>query len=422
MRTLSWLAVAAFAAVATPSVARAGGTPTWARVYMAEYSVRASVKTDAMIPAWARKLNVNCSHCHYPAAPRLNATGMRYKWAGYRTPEEFGEQVNVEKLQNYISLRGRMKYDYAKTQNQPASNSSFAFEDATIFYGGPYGRHYAAFFEFERVADDVTELVANLSGTWGNENSYGGFRAGQFHWLQREGVAGFDRPTGLRTPTPVSGQITSSVPFSFSTDQVGIEGFYVAGSNRASVEVLNGINAAGKGDEGDPDKKKDFVFIDQFLFDDAGSGLTAVGYYGTIVGLVDTVAPSQTSHFWRVGLTANKIISNFEILGSILYGKDMDLPTGAGAFGAAENKGLGYWVSGQYMFPKTPLTLFGRYEYVDPNTDVSDNADRRAVLGGVLPLGLPEYLRLALEGAMDMPQLSGAPKRYGLTAQVMLNF
>jgi hypothetical protein len=68
------------------------------------------------------------------------------------------------------------------------------------------------------------------------------------------------------------------------------------------------------------------------------------------------------------------------------------------------------------------LTVFGRYEFVDPNTDVTDNGTKRLVLGGVVPVGLPEYLRFALEGALDLPQASTAPKRTGLTAELMLNF
>ncbi|HEU5260842.1 MAG TPA: hypothetical protein VFU41_05380, partial [Gemmatimonadales bacterium] len=63
-----------------------------------------------------------------------------------------------------------------------------------------------------------------------------------------------------------------------------------------------------------------------------------------------------------------------------------------------------------------------RYERVDPNTDLDNDATGRWVLGGVLPVGLPQYLRLALEGAVDVPQLSSAAKKYGLTAEVMLNF
>src|SRR5438034_8178781 len=52
----------------------------------------------------------------------------------------------------------------------------------------------------------------------------------------------FDRPIGINTASPLGGKITASVPFSFNNDQVGVEGYYVAGNNRASVEILNGID------------------------------------------------------------------------------------------------------------------------------------------------------------------------------------
>ena len=30
------------------------------------------------IPAWARRYNMNCSGCHYPAVPRLNEIGRAH--------------------------------------------------------------------------------------------------------------------------------------------------------------------------------------------------------------------------------------------------------------------------------------------------------------------------------------------------------
>lgn len=386
------------------------------RSYVTSYTAARAENARALIPAWARKYNMNCSGCHYPAPPRLNATGMRFKWAGYRMPDEFNETASVDKVQNYLAVRGRFDYAYSKTEGGQAS-SQFAFEDGTIFYGGPMGQNYSAFFEFERAAENNVELVANIGAKWGKENSYGGFRAGQFHWFLREGLAGFDRPVGIRTPTPVGGTLTSAVPFVIGNDQLGVEAFYVRGNNRLSGEVLSGINAEGKGDEGDPDTKKDFVLIDQYLIDNAGSGVAAVAYYGSIDSLA---GPAQTSHFWRLGVSANKIISNFEILGALVYGKDLDLPTPT--FPTAQVKGIGYWISGQYMFPKSEFTVFGRYEFVDPNTDVSSNGNGRFVAGGVLPVNRPEYIRLALEYALDVPQTTGSPKRNSLIAQLMLNF
>lgn len=370
------------------------------------------------IPAWARQYNMNCSGCHAPAVPRLNATGIKFRWAGYRMPDAIGEKVDVTQLGNYIALRGRARYEYSKTENLPVSTSGFRFSDATFFYAGPVGRQFGAFFELERAPSGEIELVANVLGIWGKETSYAGFRAGQMHWLLRDGVAGFDRPTGVRTPIPLGGALTAGgVPFNFSTDQLGMEWFLVSGRNRISVEVLNGVDRTGSAPATDPDPEKDFAVIDQLLFDDAGSGLTAVGYYGTVKGLVPATSPTLRSHFTRFAVSANKMLESFEVVGGFAYGKDQDLP---GA--TTEITGMGYWAYGGYMFPKPKLTVFGRWEFVDPNTDVDDNGTTRFVFGGVVPVGLPEYLRFALEGALDVPQAAGAAKRTGLTLEMMLNF
>lgn len=419
MRVLMSLTLAGMIAAAVPAVARAGGSASWLGAYMIAYrSTRSSATNHALIPAWTRKYNMNCSGCHYPAAPRLNATGIKFRWAGYRMPEEMGEKTDVANLSNYIALRGRMRYDYSKAENQNATNS-FSFNDVTLFYAGAFGKNFSSFIELEREPSGEVGLVTNILGLWGKEKSYGGFRVGQMHWLLRDGVAGFDRPTGIRTPTPLGGRLTggtNSIPFTFSADQLGVEWIYVAGRNRVSAEVLNGIRTDGTGDPSDTDPEKDFVVTNQLLLDERGSGVTAVGYYGTLKG-VNVAAPALRSHFMRLGLSANKIVNNIEVLGGFAWGKDQDLP-----LGTADISGMGYWVSGQYFIPKSSLALFGRYEFVDPDTDLDDNGTTRFVLGGVMPIGLPEYLRFALEGALDTPQSSALPKRTGLTAELMLNF
>lgn len=388
-----------------------------------------ATRDAAAIPAWARRYNVNCSHCHAPAVPRLNATGVRFKWAGYRMPEDIGQPVNVEKVQNYLAVRGVMSYSYAKTAGQPASVNAFDPPAATIFYAGPVAKNFGAFFEIERGAPDDIGLNATVVGVWGNEHNHGGFRAGQMLWGLEAGLAGFDRPTGISAPSPLDERTTTGVPFSFGEHQVGAEGYYVSGRNRLSLAVVNGFDSTGAADMTDQDTKKDFVLTEQFLMDEAGSGITGIGYYGTLVG-ADPLAPAAISHFWRMGLSANKIIKNFEVSGTVVTGKDSDLPVvGGGAFTTPKVNGLGYFFYGGYTFrkggvdadPGMPLTLFGRYEFADQNTDVANDANRRFVAGGVLPLTLPEYLRLALEYTLVAPQ-GGGPKENGLAAEMMLVF
>ena len=338
------------------------------RGYEASYTTARGAGASTPIPAWARKYNMNCSACHYPAAPHLNAFGILFKWRGFRMPNEIGQSQDVDKVSNYAAMRGRVRYQFAKQNEAPASQSTFNLNDATFFSAGPFGKNYYAWFEFER---EGGELGVNtyVGSMWGKENAFGGLRVGNFHVLKSGGVAGLDRPVGINQPMPL-GQTTTSVPFAFPNEELGLEGFYVAGHNRVSAQVLNGIGPTGESGATDSDTKKDFAVIDQLLLDDEGSGIEAAGYYGSIVGL-STLNPGLDTHYWRLVATANKRLSAFEVLGGVVYGKDQDLPTGT------PSPGVGYWLSGQYVVPKSGLTFYSRYEFADPNTDVANDGRRR---------------------------------------------
>lgn len=219
----------------------AGGTiPSKAVVtaYIAAYSATLT-GASTRIPAWARKYNMNCSGCHYPVPPRLNATGIRFKWAGYRMPEEIGEDQAVEKIQNYLAGHAVLQYEWNRTSGQP-SVSAFGFPEVGLFYAGPFGRHYSGFLEFERNPDGTTDALAALSGIWGKESQYGGFRVGQMHGIAEAGIAGFDRPVSANDIAPL-GAVTSTNPFAFDV-VLGAEAYLVRGSNRLSFQVTNGVD------------------------------------------------------------------------------------------------------------------------------------------------------------------------------------
>lgn len=382
----------------------------------------ASLPMDAVaIPPWARKYNMNCSGCHYPAPPRLNATGQQFRWAGYRMPDEIGENAEMDRVSNYLGTRFRFRYVFAKPSGQSATTSEFQLPDATIFYSGAFGKNFGGLLEMAK-EEEETEFGASVFAVWGGERSHGGFRVGQTHMLLNAGVAGFDRVVGINNPTPVGGVVTSAIPFSFAGDQAGIEAFYVVGRNRVSAQMFNG-NVPREEGLARGGKRKDFVLTDQIVWDKDGGGLQGLFYYGTVTGL-DTTLADQNSHFWRLGFSASKVVSSVELLGGLVYGKDVDLPVGGSLpFTASQANGYGYWFSGQYVVPSSALTFYGRYEYVDPDTDASDDANRRYVLGCLLPVNLPEYLRLNVEFWRDDPQrrATGVAQN-NLAVEVMLSF
>jgi hypothetical protein len=71
MRMPSWIVLVA---LAVPVSARAGGTPNWARRYMANYATE--------IPSFSRQTGLACNVCHI-AFPQLTAFGRLFKLNGY---------------------------------------------------------------------------------------------------------------------------------------------------------------------------------------------------------------------------------------------------------------------------------------------------------------------------------------------------
>jgi hypothetical protein len=377
----------------------------------------------AGIPAWARRYNVTCSHCHAPALPRLNTTGIHFRWAGYRMPEDIGRAISVTQVSNYLAARAQISYAWEKTAGRPASSSEMSEPAVQLFYAGPFGKHFGGWFELSREAGEVGSNAA-VTGVWGNARNHGGFRVGQVPYFLESGVAGFDRPIGIEAPLAASTPVSAAIPFALEGDQKAVELFYVTGPNRLAAQLLNGSHFDGTDLVASGSTRHDVGLVDQLLLGEKGSALYLAGYYGSVIGL-DSSRASARSNFWRVAASANAMLgsdsSSVELLGGVVYGRDLRLPVGA-IYSHSDNRGYGYWLSARYGLAAPALTLFGRYEFLDPDTRVSFDANRRIVAGLVLPVSLPQYLRLAVEYRLDNPEASGAPTTSAATAEVQLIF
>ena len=295
-------------ALSGPAPARGDNSADLVRAYVAAHNAGNLAAAGARIPAWARRYNVNCSHCHEAAVPRLNATGFRFKWAGYRMPEDLGEQASVAQVTNYLAARAQIDYVWEKTSGQPVSVSEFADPMLMLMYAGPFGKNFGAWFELAREEGEVGG-TGMVTGVWGSEQNHGGFRVGTLPYYLEGGVAGFDRPIGIEAPTPAAGPVSSAIPFSFEGEQKAGELFYVTGNNRIAATVLNASVFDGSALNQAGTTKKDVGLNDQFLLDEKGSAIYAAGYYGTVTG-IDTAQAGATSHFWRMALSANKIFGS----------------------------------------------------------------------------------------------------------------
>ena len=383
----------------------------------------AAPRVALAIPAWARKYNMNCSGCHYPVVPRLNAEGLAFKWAGYRMPDEIGTKVDVQKIENYLAARGITRYTYSKPRGASADTNAFHLPNASLFAAGPFGANFAGYLEFEREEEGSVDLVGQVAGVWGREDAFGGLRFVRGHLLAGGAVAGLDRPIGIAELGPIAAPTTRAVPFTFAGDQTGLEASYVIRKrNRTSIGVVNGVLAGGEEMESGLSTKRDAFVTNQLIWDDMGGGLTAAAYVGSVAGLSEN-APEATSRYFRLTASANRYLGPVELGTGIVYGGDRDLPLGdTSPFVSSRMSGRAYWFSGSYTLPKRYWTVYSRYERLNPDRDARDQTLYRLVVGSALPVTLPEYLRLGVEYVRDAGTFTTAPRRQAVNVEALLAF
>jgi hypothetical protein len=372
------------------------------------------------IPAWARKYNADCSLCHYPSVPRLNAIGQRFRRAGYRMPDEIGKAQEITQVGNFLAVRGRGRYEFVG-KKLGDNSSEFQWHDSTFFYAGALTKNISAFTELEWEASDDIGLVAQIQGMIGKPENFGTIRIGQFHTFSRVGLGGFDRPTGISTPAIFSMALTrDGVSFTIGADQRGIELTHVLGDSRLIAQVTNGIDESGSGTEGENDTAKDFMVAYERLLDEQASSVTLYGYFGTWHGDPTVVPPitGPKTSFRRYGLTANKIFANgFEVQGGYIRSED----DGSATLGLNLNGHAAYLELQQYL-ASLNLTVLGRFDYVDPNDQLSSDIQVTGTVGAVYPF--QQYLRLAVEASQFRDRLTAAPvdRETKVVAEAMVNF
>jgi hypothetical protein len=383
--------------------------------------------TSWAIPAWGRKYGASCNMCHRPNVPRLNVVGHTFRKLGYRLEDELEKNPDYKEIGNYVSMRGRLRYDYENSDAAESSNE-FSWHDATFFYAGPVTKNLSAFFELEVEEENKTNVVAQMSWFMGTAERYLNVRAGQLHTLSRVGWAGFDRPSGIST-TDVFGDTltTTPVPFKIKQDQQGLElALGVTSDIRIIGQVLNGVNAAGKSTWGsEDDKDKDFLAAYEHIVDERGSGFTIYGYRGiwhqdetssVFNALAEVDDDDNEFEYYRYGVTASVVadicpLGYTEVLGGVILSRDNvppDHPT------EDENvNGEAYFVEiEQYL---TDASIFARADFVNKDTDIND-WNSKYIIGSAYMVN--DYLRLAGEGFLEEKN----PDSLGFTLEAMFNF
>ncbi len=337
------------------------------------------------MPTFARKYNVDCSMCH-TIVPKLNRNGYEFRLAGYRMPDQIGEDASANfRLGDFFSARIQAGYKYTKHDDDAAdsdyNNSDLYFKEFTMYpLTGSWGKHFGSLAEISMPPGESPELEnAYVRYVNGNKDAWWQARLGIVHaW---EGFGASDRTLSLSRPLFQTSKATGS-PFKFwSQDEMAAEvGYYMATTGTSiALRMSNGVTAGGHpaqsiqtsggsefakdSDQTAHNDKSYSVVVNQFINDD--SAVTLYYYRGAY-----PYAADNRDTFSRFAAYANfwAMPDQLNLLAGYGWGKeDLDDNSVANL-----DKSKGYFVEADYHVSPT-LAFAARFDKWDPSNKNSDD-------------------------------------------------
>ena len=242
---------------------------------------------------FARRYGVSCTVCHV-SYPQLTEAGYKFRVAGYRMPDEIGNDAKWSNWGDNASVRFSENYNYAATKgNKTSSPETNGFANSgleTYPLEGAFGKYVAANDEVDFTAGK-TPTVGQTAGTAGQvsmstlnmlatvpltADSFLTTRVGLMSSFQGYGAS--DRGVGNVAPSfkPTPSQIQPGGPGSFTYPGFGASGegaeiAYNWKGTHVSAQVVNGYNSfTNSSNQGEDNHFKDLnVFVNQMIGESA---------------------------------------------------------------------------------------------------------------------------------------------------------
>jgi len=358
----------------------------------------ASARTAHALPQFARKYKMDCSGCHDALAfPRLNDVGYKFRRAGFRMPENIGQDELADyTLDNYFS--GSIAAANTTTLTDAGGSTDWlnTFSGAASLFPltGSFAKYFASESEIAFVPGGAVE-VENAYGraVYGGEDLWVTARLGVFHAI--EGFGGSDRPIGPTAPlifevAPRHNQDT--LMLLSEPSRIGIDVGLQWQNTSLSVEVVNRAQLELEDDElaligTRPDARsgKDLIIVANQILG-TRSGLSAYWAHGKVPLPVDpdmfaagTNEDTFNDGYDKLALFASGGTSTLLGLAGVQLGFDRRLDPVTGT--TSRFASLGGYVEGEYALAAHYIAYL-RIDYVDPSMD--NGGDQ--ILGGALGL------------------------------------
>jgi len=310
-------------------------------------------------PAFARREGVPCQNCHY-RMPELDGDGNAYIRRGFReelggtkswfdmsqgsAPTAKAELGDASPLawQNYLTVLGHPTIEAEKGSKTVVNPGS-----VEAWLGGPIDAHFSGFaiigFDLQTGEAGVEQAYAQFNSSVSER--FLTVRAGQFlPWAVYFNGGGVGMP--LSVPVALETATGDENPWTPTTSLRGLEVGAVdmpkwnvyAGGVQPVLDGMDGVIHT------------DFYASAEYIVNQAGSAISAFGYFGKIPG-----STGQEVDYDRAALFANFYLPRTKALVGGLWGKDKPtgLPdfTSKGAFAQAEFLMAERWAA------------YGRYDY-----------------------------------------------------------
>ena len=369
------------------------------------------IATDSnAMPNFARKYDMQCTSCH-TAVPKLNRAGFAFRLAGYRMPDEIGQQVDKPNLGDLFAARIQMQEENKSHSDvkpgKDTSSDQMTFYEATLYpLTGSWGSNFGSLVELSMASGEGFEIENAYVRAVSGDATNGWFtgKIGVMH--PQEGFGASDRPIGNNRPLMQKQASTGNPFYLWNIDEMAAEvGYYwpATGTN-VSARISNGVIWMPDGEKAvadpaqggaltkDPNapgynQKNWQIVLNQYVNDDSGFSLY---YYKGVIPFGDTVFRDgaglpqtyTSNNFTRLALYANWFVipKKLNLLIGGLSGNDtLDdtsltgyMRDGKTVNGKDVGKSGGYFVEADYH-ADNKLAMGIRHDAFDPSENIGHN-------------------------------------------------
>ncbi len=391
------------------------------------------------IPAWSRQTGASCTACHAMPTWQLTGTGLEFLKNGHRS-EALKFDKKDQKWDNYLSLvwKGRAygdTFDKQRTGNanlqKPATN--FEQHSFSLYTGGALSERFSYFTELylnentgstsgsnivqgdasrKKLAEAFLQYNQPLT-----DKAFIAIRGGEIlppilHVFGVGARSAEQRAVVLNDALQAPAN-TSQNQFKPFSRQQGVDATLNWHPVEATIGVVNG-SATNVTNSIDSDGHKDWYASVLWAFDKNESAVGLYHYDGTFANYATANDFGTTLNFnnafTKDALLARFLRDNWRIVGAYFTGKEtVNLGIAAltpATYVKGTTKNAGYYGLLDYNF-SDKLGIYARYDYLDPDQNVSNNDVKQVLLG--------------LNGVLYMNENSGARWNFEYTERETWN-